>query len=194
MAAVNRLPQHSPQPLQVEELLIHIVAAMDWDKTFSTEQVRPILNSGVIMVWGAQAGSCCRHRWPETRVLCWNPILLSGPAPPWSCPLTHLAGTLVGQRPLLPWIWEGVDSALLLGIFGGPEQVQYSNWARLELCTGGFVVKSPGSVKKKTRVIHEQTSDACTSALSVFCLPGLCWRACLPPVRFSFCWWAKLFP
>lgn len=141
-----------------------------------------------------------KHEWEPIHVTVgqtltsYAKILTRFPAQPpqQSCPIIHLVGNLEGRWPLSSWLLEDVTSAQLLSIVWRHRCCVPTGLFQNCVHTGGFTVKSPGSMKKRPEW-PKSTSYACASATSVFsCCPGFHspFICCLPPVCRSLCWWA----
>lgn len=150
------------------------------------------------MIWETWTRAGQWHLWTGADFICWNPNLLPSPA------LTEAMSTHSSCREL-----GGPEAtvAMAFGRCGLSPAPQHSLEAQSRCSvptglfgscvrTGGFTVKSPSSVKKRSEW-WVSISDACTSATFVFsCRPGFrlpCLR-CLPPVHFSLCRQTNLFP
>lgn len=105
--------QFSPFMVPATPTAFVSLAVVVWTMTFSyREQVSLFLSSLVChRVWETWRGPCQCHLCPGASIICWNPSLLPSPDPQQSSSLLHPAGTLEGQRPLLPWLLEDVASA-----------------------------------------------------------------------------------
>lgn len=142
-----------------------------WNMTFCREQGRLFLSSLSAIGSGKHEWDPVSewHLWPGAGFTCWNPNSPPGPAPT-TVMSTHSSCRGLGG--------PGATVAMAFGRRGLSPAPQHSLEAQgrcsdptglFRSCayTGGFTVKSPGSVKKRPEW-PVSISDACTSAPSVF--------------------------